>query len=86
MYYCGGAESFWKLILQIRVNLCASADQIKPVTGGPAVAEMTMSLDALRQELEGLVLKQAVELERNVVEGLFHTGKGAVVQVVAVRP
>ncbi len=60
--------------------------QIKLGTGGPAVAEMTMSLDALQQELEGLVLKHAVELERNIVEGRFHTGIGAVVQVIAVKP
>jgi len=60
--------------------------QIELGTGGPAVAEMTMSLDALQQELEGLVLKHAVELERDVVEGRFHTGKGSVVQVVAVKP
>lgn len=61
-------------------------EQIELGTGGPAVAEMTMSLDALHQEFEGLVLKHAVELQRNVVEGRFHTGKGAVVQVVAVKP
>lgn len=61
-------------------------EQIELGTGGPAVAEMTMSLDALQQELEGLELKHAVELQRDVVEGRFHTGKGAVVQVVAVKP
>ncbi len=47
---------------------------------------MTMTLDALRVELDGLELRHAVELERDVIEGQFHTGKGAVVQVVAVKP
>lgn len=61
-------------------------EQIKLGTGGPPVAEMTMSLDALKEELDGLVFRHAVELERVVIEGQFHTGKGAVVQLVAVKP
>ena len=61
-------------------------EQIKLGTGGPPVAEMTMSLDALRVELAGLDFRHAVELQREVVEGIFHTGKGAVVQVIAVKP
>lgn len=61
-------------------------EQIKLGTGGPPVAELTVTLDALRVELDGLELRHAVELERDVIEGQFHTGKGAVVQVVAVKP
>ena len=61
-------------------------EQIELGTGGPPVAEMTMSLDDLRYELEGLEFRHAAELERDVVEGRFHTGVGAVVQVVAVKP
>ena len=60
--------------------------QIKLGTGGPPIAELTMNLDILREELDGLVFRHAVELQRDVVEGRFHTGKGAVVQVVAIRP
>jgi hypothetical protein len=45
-----------------------------------------MTLNALREELDGLIFRHAVELERDVIEGRFHTGKGAVVQVVAVKP
>jgi SAM-dependent methyltransferase len=60
--------------------------QIKLGTGGPPVAELTMNLEILREELDGLVFRHAVELQRDVVEGRFHTGKGAVVQVVAIRP
>jgi SAM-dependent methyltransferase len=61
-------------------------EQIPLGTGGPPLVEMTMTLDSLRDELDGLVFKHATELERDVVEGRYHTGKGAVVQVIAVKP
>ena len=61
-------------------------EQIRLGTGGPPVAELTMTLAALRQELAGLEFRHAVELERDVIEGRYHSGKGAVVQVVAVKP
>ncbi|MGC8462885.1 MAG: class I SAM-dependent methyltransferase [Acidimicrobiales bacterium] len=60
-------------------------DQIGRGTGGPPVPELTMTLAALREELAGLDLVHAVELERPVLEGNGHTGLGAVVQVIAVR-
>jgi hypothetical protein len=47
---------------------------------------MTMTLAQLETELAGLHFDHAVELEREVVEGKFHTGKGAVVQLVAHKP
>jgi hypothetical protein len=47
---------------------------------------MTMSLDDLCVELEGLVFSHAAELRREVVEGKYHTGTGAVVQVIAHKP
>lgn len=61
-------------------------EQIKLGTGGPPVPELTMNLDILREELDGLVFQHAVELQRDVIEGRFHTGKGAVVQMVAIKP
>ena len=76
-----GLRAGGKLVLE-----AYTPEQIKLGTGGPPVVEMTMSLDALQEELDGLIFKHAVELERDVVEGRFHTGKGAVVQVVAVKP
>lgn len=54
-------------------------------TGGPAAEELTMTLDGLRDELAGLELVHAVELEREIIEGAGHTGVGAVVQVIARR-
>lgn len=60
--------------------------QIGRGTGGPPVAEMTMTLAGLRDELAGLTFVHAVELERQVVEGSGHTGLGAVVQLLATTP
>ena len=44
-----------------------------------------MTLDALRAELKGLDLLIARELEREIVEGPGHTGRGAVVQILGRR-
>ncbi|MEI8037504.1 MAG: methyltransferase domain-containing protein [Verrucomicrobiota bacterium] len=55
-------------------------------TGGPQAPELLMTLDGLREELPGLEFQIARELERDVTEGTGHTGRGAVVQVLARRP
>lgn len=59
--------------------------QLRLATGGPAAAEMMMSLADLREDLAGLRLDHAVELEREIHEGCFHSGTGAVVQVFAIK-
>jgi hypothetical protein len=45
-----------------------------------------MTLAALREELAGLAFETARECERDVIEGTGHTGRAAVVQIVARRP
>ena len=55
-------------------------------TGGPKVPELLMTLDSLRDELSGLEFIVAREIERDVTEGSFHQGRGAVVQILARRP
>lgn len=60
--------------------------QLKLKTGGPPTSDMLMTLKDLRTELKGLNFIHAQELERDVVEGKYHTGHGAVVQVIAVKP
>lgn len=55
-------------------------------TGGPPVAELTMSLASLESELKGLEFIHALECERDVIEGHLHTGRGAVVQLLAIKP
>ena len=60
--------------------------QLEYGTGGPPVAELMMQLDETRQELHGLEWLHAAELEREVIEGKYHTGKGAVVQLIGKKP
>ena len=61
-------------------------EQLRHGTGGPPVAELTMSEQTLREELAGLEILMLREIEREVIEGHGHTGTGAVVQLVARRP
>ncbi|HEX5635357.1 MAG TPA: hypothetical protein VFX50_19070, partial [Gemmatimonadales bacterium] len=51
-------------------------------TGGPRDPSLLMTLDALRAELPGLELPVAQEIERDMIEGQYHRGPAAVVQVV----
>lgn len=57
--------------------------QLEFGTGGPPSAEFMMELEALKEELSGLRIIHGVELIRDVVEGVNHTGKGSVVQFLA---
>ncbi len=57
--------------------------QLEFATGGPGSAELMMSLQALQQELQGLQLELAHEIERDVIEGKYHHGRAAVVQILA---
>ena len=61
-------------------------EQLAYGTGGPPALEKLMSLAQLREELAGLEFQHALELEREVIEGQLHTGIGAVVQIIAVKP
>jgi 2-polyprenyl-3-methyl-5-hydroxy-6-metoxy-1,4-benzoquinol methylase len=61
-------------------------DQLKYKTGGPPTAEFMMTLQGLEEELAGLEFEYAIELDRDVIEGQFHTGKGAVVQIIGRKP
>jgi SAM-dependent methyltransferase len=54
-------------------------------TGGPASPELMDSLDDLTVELAGLECLHARELEREVREGVYHTGLASVVQLLARR-
>lgn len=56
--------------------------------GGPPAAQidMFMSLAGLHNELSGLNFVIGLEVEREISEGQYHQGKGAVVQVMACKP
>ncbi len=61
-------------------------EQLRHRTGGPVNnPELLMTLEALRAEFSSLELIIARELEREVREGTGHTGRGAVVQILARR-
>lgn len=55
-------------------------------TGGPQSAELLFDLATIKQELDGLRWELAVEREREVVEGSFHTGLGQVIQLLGIKP
>jgi SAM-dependent methyltransferase len=61
-------------------------EQLRFGTGGPPVAELTMELATLQDELAGLVFDVACEREREVHEGRYHSGRGHVVQIVGRKP
>lgn len=60
-------------------------EQIKYGTGGGNSVDVMQSKESLSMELAGLNFKHLIELEREVLEGIYHTGIGSVVQVIAVK-
>ena len=60
-------------------------DQLKHGTGGGNSADVMQSEKSLRSELAGLKFEHLAELERNVIEGVYHTGIGSVVQAIATK-
>ena len=52
-------------------------------TGGGKSADTMMSKESLTVEFSDLKFSHLLELERNVVEGVYHTGIGSVVQAIA---
>ncbi len=60
-------------------------DQLKHGTGGGNSVDVMQTVESLRLELTGLRFKHLAELERNVIEGLYHTGIGSVVQAVGTK-
>lgn len=57
--------------------------QLELMTGGPPSAEYLMELETLKVELDGLEFVHGKELVRDVIEGINHTGKCSVVQILA---
>ncbi len=59
--------------------------QLEYKTGGPPTADLMMNLTDLKQELTGLKLEIAHEIDREIREGKGHCGKSAVVQVLGFK-
>ena len=57
--------------------------QLEYKTGGPPVAEMMMDMRSLSSELIGLEFLHLQECVREIHEGEYHKGTGAVVQALA---
>ena len=60
--------------------------QLEHQTGGPPQPELLYEPETLRDDFSGLQLQQLQEIVREVCEGAFHTGPGAVVQVIGRKP
>ncbi|HLO52281.1 MAG TPA: class I SAM-dependent methyltransferase [Kamptonema sp.] len=58
-------------------------DQLKHGTGGGNSVDVMQSKESLSMELAGLKFQHLIELERDIIEGIYHTGIGAVVQAIA---
>jgi SAM-dependent methyltransferase len=65
---------------------CYTPAQIAFGTGGPKDPALLPTLVGLREELPGLEFAIGQEIERDVHEGGGHTGRSAVVQVLARKP
>ena len=60
-------------------------DQLRFRTGGPPVADLMMTKAIAHETFPALTLEHCEELERDVIEGSGHTGRAAVLQVIARR-
>lgn len=60
--------------------------QLQHKTGGPPVEAMLMEPAAIEQELAGLDFRILREVEREIVEGKYHRGTSAVLQILAHKP
>jgi SAM-dependent methyltransferase len=58
-------------------------DQLQHGTGGGNSIDVMQTTTSLSDELTGLKFSRLLELERDVREGIYHTGVGAVVQAIA---
>lgn len=59
--------------------------QLQLGTGGPKKREMLVELSELQQDFKELNLLTCQQLQKNVVEGIYHTGMADVVEMVAKR-
>jgi SAM-dependent methyltransferase len=60
-------------------------DQLRHGTGGGNSVDVMQTKESVSLELASLKFKRLTELERDVIEGIYHTGIGAVVQAIATK-
>ena len=59
--------------------------QLEFGTGGPSIVEMMVNEEIIRKELKGFDYKVLIERDRDIIEGNAHSGKCAVVQLLAIK-
>lgn len=59
--------------------------QLRHGTGGGTVADVMQTIASVIEELAGLKFSHLIEIEREIIEGIYHTGIGAVVQAIGVK-
>jgi len=62
-----------------------STNRLKYETGGPKNIDLLLDFNEVRHELDGLDFKIDREIEREIIEGDFHTGLGSVIQIAGVK-
>ncbi|GAB2681718.1 SAM-dependent methyltransferase [Aliiglaciecola aliphaticivorans] len=60
-------------------------EQLKHGTGGGKSIDSMTSKESILTDLDGLNFNHLEEIERDVIEGKYHTGRGAVIQVIATK-
>lgn len=83
-------ELYKKVVVGLKTNgvfflEAYTPNQIKYGTGGGNQVDTMQSKESLMVELNGLKFTHLVERERNILEGVYHTGIGAVVQLIAMK-
>jgi len=63
-----------------------SPQQLQYNTGGPKDLDLLPTLGTLKQELEPLDWEISQEIERELLEGRYHNGKAAVIQMLGRKP
>ena len=60
-------------------------EQLNFRTGGPTNVDWLMTPELLQNELQGLTFERLQKIEREIIEGIGHTGLGSVVQAIGRR-
>ncbi len=63
-----------------------SKRQLEFNTGGPSDIGLLLDLAEITRELQGLAFSHARETERDICEGSYHNGRGAVIQIIGTKP
>ena len=62
-----------------------SKNQIKYKSGGPKSQEMLLTLEELKKDFDSLNIELLEEVETNLFEGPFHSGKASVIRLIATK-